>query len=86
MNFFALPLAFSFGNSNIVSGTFDQFVQFLGPLPIELDSISMRINFALKMLEFTAAARNSGIDFFQIVALLGQLVFVRFDFGASEIF
>src|SRR6266576_2303837 len=86
LNFFALLLAFSFGNSNIVSGTFDQFVQFLGPLPIELDSISMRINLALKMLEFTAAARNSGIDLFQSVALLGQLVFVRFDFGASQIF
>ena len=46
----------------------------------------MRINFALKVLEFTAAARNSGIDLFQSVALLGQLVFVRFDFGASQIF
>ncbi|KAF5406808.1 MAG: hypothetical protein Udaeo2_31040 [Candidatus Udaeobacter sp.] len=86
MNFLALLRAFSFGSTNIVSRAFNQFVQFLGPLPIELDSISVRVNFAFKTLKFTAAARNLRIDFFQGAALLSQIVFACVDFGVSGIF
>jgi hypothetical protein len=78
--------AFSFRSSNIVSGTFNQFVQFVGPLPIELDSISMRVNFGFKTLKFSAAARNLRIDFLQSAAVLGRVVFARVDFSTSQIF
>src|SRR5437773_4897975 len=46
----------------------------------------MRIYFAFKALKFTATVRNLGIDFFQRLALLSQLVFSSVDFGASGVF
>jgi hypothetical protein len=86
LNFFALLRAFGFGSSDIASETLNQLVQLLGSLPIELDLVSVRVNFAIKMLEFAATARNLCVDLFQRAALLGKLAFACVDFGASGIF